>query len=83
MSTQAVLVLLNICLQELLELKAVQEMQEDDEVFLSRVFTVPKTERGKEYGRRFILNLKVSLFALFLPLRDPTLSVRRYQTYIS
>ena len=88
-STQAVLVLLNICLQELLELKAVQEMQEDDKVFLSRVFTVPKTERGREYGRRFILNLKVSLFhtyqdldrnALFLPLRDPTLSVRRYQS---
>ena len=52
-------------LQELLELKAVQEMQEDDEVFLSRVFTVPKTERGKEYGRRFILNLKVSLFHTF------------------
>ena len=28
--------------------------------FLSRIFTVPKMERGKEYGRRFILNLKVS-----------------------
>ena len=91
-STQAVLVLLNICLQELLELKAVQEMQEDDKVFLSRVFTVPKTERGREYGRRFILNLKVSLFhtyqdldrtALFLPLRDPTLSVLRSQSQIS
>ena len=37
-------------------------MQEDDKVFLSRVFTVPKTERGRDYGRRFILNLKVSLF---------------------
>ena len=88
-STQAVLVSLINSLQELLELKAVQEMQEDDKVFLSRVFTVPKTERGKEYGRRFILNLKVSLFqtyqdldrnALFLPLRDLTLSVRRYQS---
>ena len=88
-STQAVSVSLNNSLQELLELKAVQEMQEDDEVFPSRVFTVPKTERGKEYGRRFILNLKVSLFhtyqdldrtALFLPLRDPTLSVLRSQS---
>ena len=88
-STQAGLVSLINSLQELLELKAVQEKQEDDEVFLSRVFTVPKTERGKEYGRRFILNLKVSLFhtyqdldrtALFLPLRDLTLSVRRYQS---
>ena len=73
MSTQAVSVSLNNSLQELLELKAVQEMQEDDEVFLSRVFTVPKTERGKEYGRRFILNLKVSLLhTIFAPSRsDP------------
>ena len=61
-SIQAVLVSLINSPQELLNLKAVQEMQEDDEVFLSRVFTVPKTERGKEYGRWFILNLKVSLF---------------------
>ena len=28
--------------------------------FYSRVFTVPKTERGVEYGKRFIINLKVS-----------------------
>ena len=60
-STQAVLVSLNNSLQELLELKVVQEVPRNDEVFLSRVFTVPKTERGKEYGRGFILNLKVSL----------------------
>ena len=60
-STQAVSVSLNNSLQELLELKAVQMMPRNAEVFLSRVFTVPKTERGKEYGRRFILNLKVSL----------------------
>ena len=46
---------------ELLNLKVVQVMPRNAEVFLSRVFTVPKTERGKEYGRRFILNLKVSL----------------------
>ena len=69
MSMQAVLVLLINSLQELLELKAVQEMREEDEVFLSRVFTVPKTERGKEYGRRFILNLQVSLFHTFLGAR--------------
>ena len=64
-STQAVLVSLINSPQELLNLKAVQEMQEDDEVFLSRVFTVPKMERGKEYGRRFILNLKVSFLHTF------------------
>ena len=64
-STQEVLVSLINSPQELLNLKAVQEMQENDEVFLSRVFTVPKMERGKEYGRRFILNLKVSLLHTF------------------
>ena len=64
-STQDVLVSLINSPQELLNLKAVQEMQENDEVFLSRVFTVPKMERGKEYGRRFILNLKVSLLHTF------------------
>ena len=31
-------------------------------MFISRVFTVPKLERGIEYGKRFILNLKVSGF---------------------
>ena len=46
--------------KELLNLKAVQEVDVKEKVFLSRVFTVPKLERGKEYGRRFILNLKVS-----------------------
>ena len=46
--------------KELLNLKAVQEVDVKEKVFLSRVFTVPKMERGKEYGRRFILNLKVS-----------------------
>ena len=65
-STQEVLVSLINSPQELLNLKAVQEMQENDEVFLSRVFTVPKMERGKEYGRRFILNLKVSCLHTFL-----------------
>ena len=64
-STQEVLVSLINSPQELLNLKAVQEIQEEDEVFLSRVFTVPKMERGKEYGRRFILNLKVSLLHTF------------------
>ena len=64
-STQAVLVSLINSPQELLNLKVVQEMQEDDEIFLSRVFTVSKIERGKEYGRRFILNLKVSFLHTF------------------
>ena len=45
---------------ELLHLGAVVEVPADSEVFLSKVFTVPKLERGQEYGRRFILNLKVS-----------------------
>lgn len=45
---------------ELLKLGAIQTVSRDSKVFLSRVFTVAKTERGKEYGRRFILNLKVS-----------------------
>ena len=43
-----------------MHLNAVQEVHKKDEVFLSRIFTVPKMERGKEYGKRFILNLKVS-----------------------
>ena len=46
-------------ISELLSLGAVVEVPADSEVFLSRVFTVPKLERGQEYGRRFILNLKV------------------------
>ena len=48
-------------IRELLELGAIQEIPRDTPVFLSRVFTVPKMERGQEYGRRFILNLKVSI----------------------
>ena len=38
----------------------------DAKVFLSRVFTVPRTEHGKEYGRRFILKSK-SEFCSILP----------------
>ena len=45
-STQAVLVSLINSLQELSKLKAVQEMQQEDKVFLSRVFTAPRTKRG-------------------------------------
>ena len=52
-------------INELLHLKAVQEIHKEDEVFLSRIFTVPKMERGKEYGKRFILNLKVSSLYTF------------------
>ena len=44
----------------MLKLGAVKEIPRDSKGFFSRVFTVPKVERGKEYGRRFILNLKVS-----------------------
>ena len=46
-------------ISEMLEMNVIQEVPLDTPVFLSRVFTVPKMERGKEYGRRFILNLKV------------------------
>ena len=46
---------------ELLQLGAIQVVPNNSMVFLSNVFTVAKTERGKEYGRRFILNLKVSI----------------------
>ena len=45
-----------------MDLNAVRQVDVQEEVFLSRVFTVPKLERGVEYGRRFILNLKVSGF---------------------
>ena len=41
-----------------MDLKAVSQVDVQEKVFLSPVFTVPKLERGKEYGRRFILNLK-------------------------
>ena len=46
--------------KELLELGVIHEIPVTKEVFLSRVFTVPKVERGVEYARRFIINLKVS-----------------------
>ena len=45
--------------KELLELKVLEEIPTDSKVFVSQVFTVPKLERGIEYARRFILNLKV------------------------
>ena len=47
--------------QEMLTLNAIQVVDRKTKVFISRAFTVPKMERGKEYGRRFILNLKVSI----------------------
>ena len=46
--------------QDLLQLKAIQVVHKDTKVFLSSAFTVPKLERGREYGKRFILNLKVN-----------------------
>ena len=47
--------------QELLHMGVIREIPVETKVYLSRVFTIPKKERGKEYGRRFIVNLKVSL----------------------
>ena len=48
-------------ISEMLDLGAIREVPRESEVFVSKVFTVPKVERGKEYGRRFILNLKVRI----------------------
>ena len=45
---------------ELLTLKAAVVVPNNTMGFYSRVFTVPKMERGVEYGKRFIINLKVS-----------------------
>ena len=41
---------------------AAGEFVEEDssKVFLGSVFTVTKLDRGREYGKRFILNLKVN-----------------------
>jgi hypothetical protein len=47
-------------IKEILELKAAIVVPPDSPGFYSRVFTVPKMERGVEYGKRFIINLKVS-----------------------
>ena len=47
-------------IKEILELKAAVIVPPDTPGFYSRVFTVPKMERGVEYGKRFIINLKVS-----------------------
>ena len=46
----------------MLQLEAVSQVDEQEKVFISHVFTVPKLERWVEYGKRFILNLKVSGF---------------------
>ena len=48
-------------IKEILDLKAAVIVPPDTPGFYSRVFTVPKMERGVEYGKRFIINLKVSL----------------------
>ena len=53
-------------ISDMLKLGAIQEIPKEEKIFLSRVFTVPKVERGIEYGRRFILNLKVSIRILLL-----------------
>jgi hypothetical protein len=46
--------------EEILALRAAIIVPNNTAGFYSRVFTVPKTERGVEYGKRFIVNLKVS-----------------------
>ena len=48
-------------MSKLLSLGAVVEVPVNSQAFFSGVFTVPKLERGIEYDRRFILNLKVRL----------------------
>ena len=52
-------------IKEILDLKAATIVPPDTPGFYSRVFTVPKMERGVEYGKRFIINLKVSSLILF------------------
>ena len=47
-------------IKDLLQLGAIKKVSSEEDIFISRVFTVPKVERGVEYARRFILNLKVS-----------------------
>ena len=47
-------------IKEILDLKAAVIVPSNSPGFYSRVFTVPKVERGVEYGKRFIINLKVS-----------------------
>ena len=49
---------------EILALGAAIIVPNNSAGFYSRVFTVPKVERGVEYGKRFIINLKVSLINL-------------------
>ena len=49
-------------IKEMLDLQAIKEIPPDSRVFISHVFTVPQVERGIEYARRFILNLKVGSY---------------------
>ena len=49
---------------DLLQLGAIRKVSPEEEVFISQVFTVPKVERGVEYARRFIINLKVSFILI-------------------
>ena len=59
---------------EILALGAAIIVPNNSAGFYSRVFTVPKVERGVEYGKRFIINLKVSL----INLDDDTQSLFRF-----
>ena len=60
MARQDVDPVVDAAVAELLALKAAVIVPANTPGFYSRVFTVPKVERGVEYGRRFIINLKVS-----------------------
>ena len=64
---------IDAAIAEMLELGALKAIPTNSSVFCSRVFTVPKIERGVEYARRFILNLKVRNLA--------SLDLRLYYRY--
>ena len=48
----------------MLQLGAIKDILKHSRGFSSQVLFLAKTERGKEYDRRFILNLKISFRAL-------------------
>ena len=56
-------------IEEILKLKAAVIVPSNSPGFYSRVFTVPKLQRGVEYGKRFIINLKVSFISFIFCLR--------------
>jgi len=76
---------------ELLALKAAAVVPSNSEGFFSRVFTVPKMERGVEYARRFIINLKVSFInisgsqfqlSIIIIITTETVRVYEFRTFL-